>query len=69
MIVDLKHPYGFRTWLQMKLPWWTIDSGVAGKGDDCQMRGAEHEWYNHDGEPSSCYYCRVVKQGRLWENG
>lgn len=67
MKVDLKHPFGFRTWLRMQLPWWVIDLGVADKGDDCEARGARHLWYNHDDQRSGCYYCRVVMEGRLWE--
>jgi hypothetical protein len=64
---DHGHPYRWRTWLRTKLPWFLIDLGVAGKGEDCEKVGGEHEWYNHDGERSACYHCRVVRAGRLWD--
>src|ERR1700678_3416355 len=60
-----RHPYGWRTNLRSILPrpicWW-VD-----KGGDCEGKGAEHCWYNHDGENSACYCCSVVRPGQLWE--
>jgi hypothetical protein len=37
------------------------------KGEDCESRGAQHRWYNHDNENSACYYCKVIRPGQLWE--
>ena len=67
MTPDLAHPYGFRLWLRVRLPWWAINIGIAGKGKDCAARNAPHQWYNRDGANSACYYCRVERPGRLWE--
>jgi hypothetical protein len=61
------HPYRWRTYLRGKLPWFLIDLGIAAKGRDCENVGAEHHWYNSDGESSACYHCEVVRLGRLWE--
>ena len=67
MEADLRHPYGLRTWIRSRLPFWLIDLGVANKGSDCESRSASHYWYNHDNVSSACYYCCVVREGRLWE--
>ncbi len=61
------HPYAWRTWLRGHLPWFLIDLGLAGKGHDCEAKGAWHRWHNRDGETSACYHCHVVRPGRLWE--
>lgn len=36
--------------------------------EDCEIFGIKHSWYNYDGERSSCYNCRVIRVGRLWQN-
>ena len=64
---DLRHPYGFRTWLRQRLPWFLIDLGIAHKGTDCEAVGAEHFWYNIDDKSSGCYYCKQIRSGRHWE--
>jgi hypothetical protein len=61
-----KHPYAWRTNLRILLP--TPFSRWLTKGRDCQERGAEHAWYNHDGENSACYHCRIVRPGQLWKS-
>jgi hypothetical protein len=63
---DLHHPYGLRTWIRQRLPFWLIKLGVADKGKDCEARGAQHHWYNSDDKVSSCYYCEIVRPGQLW---
>jgi hypothetical protein len=60
------HPYAWRTWLRRRLPWFLINLGLAGKGEDCERVGASHHWYNRDGKTSGCYHCRVIATGRLW---
>jgi hypothetical protein len=62
-----KHPYEWRLRIRERLPWFLIDMGIANKGTDCEMVGAEHTWYNVDNVHSGCYYCRVVKEGQLWK--
>ena len=66
---DRGHPYAWRTWWRVRLPWFLIRLGVAGKGEDCASVGAWHRHYNRDGETSGCYHCHVVKNGRLWKHG
>jgi hypothetical protein len=61
-----EHPYGFRTYIRQFLPWFLIDLGIACKGEDCEKVGAHHHWYNIDNENSGCYYCKVIKKGKLW---
>lgn len=62
------HPYGWRTNLRSVLPgpvcWW------IGKGRNCESVGAAHHWYNEDedNEHSACYYCRIVRPGKLWHH-
>ena len=69
MILDSKfswrHPYGWRTYLRTLLP-LAICEWIE-KGEDCESRGAQHYWYNQDGKMGACYYCRIVRPGRLWE--
>jgi len=60
------HPYVWRTRLRQRLPWFLINLGIADKGQDCEAVGAQHHWYNQDGENSACYHCRVERPGRLW---
>jgi hypothetical protein len=62
-------PFRRRTWIRMRLPWWLIDRNVAGyrNGDDCERRGAHHEWYNCDNRNSGCCHCGAIKEGRLWK--
>ena len=59
-------PYRKRTWTRSNLPWLLIDLGIAGKGEDCETAGGEHEWYNIDNENSGCYHCEVIQEGQLW---
>lgn len=66
MTPDLKHPYGLRAWIRVRLPWWAIRLGLADKGRDCHFLGAAHHWYNIDNENSGCYYCHIIRQGHLW---
>jgi len=61
-----RHPYAWRTWLRGHLPWFLINMGVAAKGKDCEIVGAEHHYYNRDHVSSACYHCEVVRPGRLW---
>jgi hypothetical protein len=42
-------------------------SSVADKGPDCERVGAKHWWYNRDNATSGCYHCKVVRDGRFWE--
>ena len=61
------HPYRWRTWIRVHLPWFLINLGVAAKGRDCELVGAEHHWYNRDDASSGCYHCEVVRLGRQWK--
>jgi len=65
---SIKGPYRLRTYIRTHIPWFLIDLGVACKGQDCEAAGGEHEWYNSGDSESSCYHCKIVKQGRLWVN-
>jgi len=60
-------PYRWRTAMRRHLPWFLIDLGIAGKGQDCEKAGGAHAWYSRDGVSSGCYHCKVVRAGRLWE--
>ena len=62
-----RHPYGWRTKLRILLP-LLMGARFFDKGEDCESRGAQHYWYNHDDENSGCYYCKVVRPGQLWKN-
>lgn len=62
-----KRPFAIRHWLRGHMPMWVINLGIFGKGDDCEKRGGQHSWYNKGEGWSGCYYCRVVREGRLWE--
>ncbi len=64
---DKGHPYAWRRWLRVRLPWFLIDLGFAGKGEDCEQIGGWHRWYNQDDENSACYHCKVVRPGQLWK--
>lgn len=59
------HPYRRRTFWRVLLPQPLCR--LIDKGEDCQSVGADHDWYNIDGETSGCYHCKVVRPGRLWE--
>jgi hypothetical protein len=61
-----RHPYEWRTRLRGRLPWFLINLGLAGKGEDCEAVGAAHHWYNRDDKSSGCYHCEVIREGRLW---
>ena len=60
-----RHLYGWRTNLRVLLP--IPFSKLIDKGDDCESHSAQHYWYNQDDRHSGCYYCKVVRLGRLWE--
>ncbi len=59
--------YRKRSWFRSFLPWFIIDLGIADKGQNCELKGGNHEWYNSDNKNSGCYHCRVVKSGQLWK--
>ena len=59
-----REPYRRRTWLRQRLPFPLLN--LAPKGVDCEAAGGEHEWYNQDGSTSSCYHCKVAREGQLW---
>lgn len=52
-----QHPYELRKRLRSVLPWFLIDMGIAGKGKNCELVGANHSYYNIDGSSNGCYYC------------
>ncbi len=60
-------PYRWRTAIRQRLPWALIDWGIADKGADCEAAGGSHSWYNMGGACSACYHCKVVRDGKLWE--
>jgi hypothetical protein len=62
-------PFRRRTFVRRHLPWWLINRGLAcpREGDDCEARGAHHEWFNADDRSSRCYHCGTAREGRLWE--
>jgi hypothetical protein len=61
---DWKEPYRWRTNLRILLP--TPFGRLLEKGADCESRGAEHDWYNHNDETSHCYHCQIERAGQLW---
>ena len=63
---DTGHPYAFRSWLRCRLPWFLVNAGVSGPGEDCEEVRGWHRWFNRDGETSGCYHCWVVRDGQLW---
>lgn len=63
-----RQPYRWRTAIRRRLPWLLINLGVAEKGEDCELAGGSHEWYNIDRVSSGCYYCDVRRMGCLWES-
>jgi hypothetical protein len=65
-MVEKKHPYEGRLRLRRRLPWFLIDLGIANKGEDCETVEAQRRWYNHDDKTSGCYYCKIIRPGRLW---
>ncbi len=65
---DTSNPYDRRRWWRQHLPWFLIDLGIADKGTDCEAVGGKHLWYNRGEGESGCYYCKVVRAGRLWED-
>jgi hypothetical protein len=60
------HPYSWRTNLRSvllrPLCWW-VD-----KGEDCETVAANQVWYNEDNLHSTCYHCRVVREGQRWSS-
>lgn len=60
------HPHALRTWIRGRLPWFLIDMGVAGFGEDCGKLGAQHAWCNLDDEHSRCMFCGSEREGQLW---
>lgn len=61
-----KHPYEWRLWWRMRLPWFLIKIGVADKGKNCEEVNAKHKWYNADNISSGCYYCKVIGYEQKW---
>ena len=35
--------------------------------DDCETLGQVHRWHNLDDKRSACYHCKVIRDGKLWE--
>lgn len=66
--MNKKHPYYLRLMLRERLPWLLIDLGIAKKGKDCKSVGAEHKWYNIDGNESGCYFCQKITNKVDWKN-
>ena len=63
---DKGHPYRWRTWMRIHLPWLLINLRIANKGQDCEKVGGWHHWYNKDNKNSACYHCKVERPGQLW---
>lgn len=61
--IAMKTPFRLRSAIRKRLPWFLIDLGICGKGDDCEKHGGSHEWYNQDNVHSACYHCCVVRSG------
>ena len=61
-----EHPYKNRKWWRSNLPWFLINLGLAAKGKNCEEVNAQHHWYNIDNQNSGCYYCDIIKEGKLW---
>ena len=60
------HPYRWRTWLRSNLPSFFVNWRIVEKGNDCEKVGGQHHWYNLDGKSSGCYHCKVIKEGKFW---
>ena len=39
----------------------------ASRIESCETLGFRHVWHNIDNQTSGCYNCKVVREGRLWE--
>jgi|GEM_PF-2795148 len=39
----------------------------ASRIESCDTFGFQHVWHNIDNLTSGCYNCKVVREGRLWE--
>jgi len=65
---DAGHPYRYRIWIRVRLPWWLINLGVADKGQDCEAVGGWHRWYTSTDEIDGCYHCEVTRR-RLLNRG
>ena len=63
---DWGEPYRWRANLRMLLPGFL--GWLAPKGEDCEVVGAAHQWYNIDNQNSGCYHCEQERKGRLWES-
>ena len=61
--MNANHPYHRRLMIRQL---FHFHYGLGDKGEDCEVVGAEHHWYNEDGFHSACYYCRVIATGHLW---
>jgi hypothetical protein len=66
-VKNKKHPYEWRLLIRQKLSWFLIDLGFAAKGKNCEIVGANHDWYNKGNNFSACYYCKIEKEGELWK--
>lgn len=67
-MIKKRHPYAWRLKIRRHLPWFLINLGIADKGENCELVGAQHLWFNHDDMSSGCYYCKVIKEGQLWKD-
>jgi hypothetical protein len=45
-----------------------IDIHYPEKPDDCEAIGETHRWHNLDDKRSSCYHCKVIREGSLWQD-
>lgn len=39
----------------------------ASRIESCDTFGFHHVWHNIDNQTSGCYNCKVVREGRMWE--
>jgi len=62
---DWKQLYRWMTNLRIILPGFL--GRVLKKGENCEVLGATHDWYNIDNETSGCYHCHVQRDGQLWK--
>jgi Domain of unknown function (DUF4288) len=45
-----------------------LDIHYPEKPDDCETTGETHRWHNLDDKRSSCYHCKVIREGNLWQD-
>lgn len=51
--------------IRQKLSWFLNDLGFAAKGKNCEIVGANHDWYNEGNNFSAFYYCKIEKEGEF----